>query len=237
MPDHPAPHRGGPVFYGRRHGKKLRQRGQDLIHDLLPRLAIGEPAGGAVLDPRTLFDPAMDEVWLEVGFGGGEHLAAQAEAHPRIGLVGCEVFVNGIASLLNHIDRRGLGNVRIFPADARRLFPHLAEACLARVFVLFPDPWPKKRHAERRFICSDNLDVLARLMADGAELRVASDDPTYQDWALDQLGGHPSFEPLRPLEERFERPADWPATRYEAKAIRAGRPPIYLSFRRRPRGG
>lgn len=226
--------RGGPVFYGRRHGKKLRQRGRDLIRDLLPRLAIGGP-GGDPVDPFSLFDPPVDEVWLEVGFGGGEHLAAQAEANPHVGLIGGEVFVNGIASLLNHVDRRSLRNVRVFPHDIRHLLPRLSDACLDKVFVLFPDPWPKKRHAERRFVIKGNLDALARLMRDGAELRVASDDPTYQEWAIEQLEAHPLFTAARPAEERGARPADWPPTRYEAKALREGRPPLYLSYLRRPR--
>jgi tRNA (guanine-N7-)-methyltransferase len=235
LPEPRSDRRGGPVFYGRRHGKKLRQRGQDLMRDLLPRLAVPGGRGGDPLDPFSLFDPPVREVWLEVGFGGGEHLAAQAEANPAVGIIGGEVFVNGIASLLNHVDRRGLGNVRIFPDDIRHLLPRLPEACLGRVFVLFPDPWPKKRHAERRFVIKGNLDVLARLMRDGAELRVASDDPTYQAWALEQLEAHPLFVSGRAPEERAVRPADWQQTRYEAKAIREGRPPIYLSYLRRPR--
>lgn len=226
--------RGAPIFYGRRHGKKLRQRGQTLMQDLLPRLAIREPEAG-LLDPFALFAKPVRAVWLEVGFGGGEHLAAQAEANPDVGFIGGEVFVNGIASLLNHVDRRALDNVRIYPGDVRQLLPWLPDACLDKVFVLFPDPWPKKRHAERRFIIRGNLDVLARLMRDDAELRVASDDPTYIEWAIDQLLGHPYFRPARPIDEYRARPADWPPTRYEAKAIAQGRPPAYLPFIRRRR--
>ncbi len=233
----PDPHHSadrGPIFYGRRHGKKLRQRGQTLMQDLLPRLALSEPGGGG-LDPFTLFPRPVNAVWLEVGFGGGEHLAAQAEANPDIGFIGGEAFVNGIASLLNHVDRRGLDNVRIYPGDVRHLFPWLPEGCLEKAFVLFPDPWPKKRHAERRFVIRGNLDALAHLMRDGAELRVASDDPTYIDWAIDQLSTHPDFVPARPIGECRRRPADWPPTRYEAKAIAQGRSPAYLPFIRRRR--
>jgi len=235
LPDRPPREPGAPVFYGRRHGKKLRQRGRDLIEALLPRLAIPRPEPGETLDPRGLFGRPVRAVWLEVGFGGGEHLAARAEADPDIGIIGSEVFVNGVASLLRHVEERRLTNVRVFAEDVRLLLPALPDACLARVFVLFPDPWPKKRHAQRRFIGPENLPELARLLVDGGELRVATDDPTYQDWALEHLCASPDFAPARPLDERWTRPADWAPTRYEAKALREGRSPIYLSFARRRR--
>lgn len=234
MPEHPGNRRSGPVFYGRRRGKKLRQRGQSLIEELLPRLALRLPEAGR-LDPFALFPRPVSAVRLEVGFGGGEHLAAQAAAHPEVGFIGSEVFVNGIASLLRHVEERGLDNVRIFADDVRTLFPALPDACLDGIFVLFPDPWPKKRHAERRFIGPGNLPELARLLRDGGELRVASDDPTYQEWAIDHLSAHPDFASLRPSETWRTRPEGWPPTRYEAKAIAAGRPPAYLSFLRKAR--
>lgn len=219
-----------PRFHGRRRGKKLRNRAQGLIAELLPRLAIAEPAPGETLDPFALFPGRPRAVWLEVGFGGGEHLAAQAAAHPGIGLIGCEVFLNGIARLLVHVADQKLENVRIFPEDTRRLLPALPDSCLEKAFVLFPDPWPKTRHAARRFIHPDNLATLGRLLIDGGELRVASDDPTYVDWMLMVLGAHPLFE--GGVVSTGPRPEGWPPTRYEAKAIREGRPPTWTSWRR-----
>lgn len=231
---------GPPIFYGRRRGKKLRRGRRHLIEELLPRLCIAEPAPGMDLDPRRLFEPApphqsahrAKSVWLEVGFGGGEHLAAQAFEHPEIGLIGCEPFINGVASLLRHIDERALSNIRIFPGDVRRLLPALPDASLEKVFVLFPDPWPKTRHAGRRFISTDNLDTLARLLVGGGELRVASDEAGYIEWALEHLAAHPLFEIVA---KSYERPSDWPPTRYEAKAQSEGRAPVFIRVRRRPR--
>ncbi|MBF0094164.1 MAG: tRNA (guanosine(46)-N7)-methyltransferase TrmB [Alphaproteobacteria bacterium] len=230
-----------PRSFGRRKGKKLRPGRLALLDDLLPRIAVPRPAPGESVDPRALFAPAASErvwlperIWLEVGFGGGEHLAAQAAAHPDVGIIGCEVFVNGVASLLRHVDEAGLGNVRIFPDDARFLLNALPDRCLERVFVLFPDPWPKRRHAERRFISPANLDLLARLLKAGGELRIATDDVTYMRWVLAHAPIHPGFRWLagRPGDWRTP-PADWVATRYETKAIREGRPPLYLRFERR----
>lgn len=214
----------GPRFYGRRKGKPLRKQAREVLDSLGPRLSIPRPAAGQGVDPFSLFDPRPQAVWLEVGFGGGEHLAANAQANPSVGLIGCEVFLNGVASLLKHVQERGLDNVRLYAEDARTLLPAFPDACLDRAFVLFPDPWPKKRHAERRFVNPDNLDLLGRLLKDGAELRVASDDPTYIEWAREQLSAHPLFR-LDPSEARW---ADMPGTRYEAKAIAAGRQPAYF---------
>ena len=193
------------------------------------------PATG--LDLAAAFGQPPRELWLEIGFGGGEHLAAQAAAHPDVAFIGAEVFVNGIASLVAHLHRASLSNVRIFPDDARLLLPALPAASLGRVFLLFPDPWPKARHAQRRFVCRANLDRLALLMRAGAELRIASDDPTYVEWTLRQTLGHPAFAWLarRPDDWRMP-PAGWVPTRYETKAIAAGRRPAYLRFVRRPPG-
>jgi tRNA (guanine-N7-)-methyltransferase len=220
-------------FYGRRKGRPLRKGQQHLIDTLLPQLAIALPASGK-LDPRSLFPGKTGRIWLEIGFGGGEHLAEQARAHPDVGLIGCEVFLNGIATLLAQVFALGLGNVRIHPEDARDLLDALPDACLDRVFLLFPDPWPKRRHADRRFIQRNNLDLLARLMKPGAEFRVASDDPVYIGWALAHLARHPAFvwTAQGPGDWRA-RPADWPGTRYESKALREGRRPVFLRFTRR----
>jgi tRNA (guanine-N7-)-methyltransferase len=223
-----------PRFFGRRRGKALRQQALGLIDDLLPRLAIGVPGPGETLDPAALFPHPVTETWLEVGFGGGEHLAEQAAAYPQVGMIGCEVFRNGVASLLGHVQAGELRNIRIFAEDARLLLPALPEASLSRVFVLFPDPWPKHRHLDRRFVSPDNLDAVARLLKDGGELRVASDDPTYAAWATRQLARHPALEAVLVTTERHRLPADWPATRYERKCL-AGRAPTFFLYRRKAR--
>jgi tRNA (guanine-N7-)-methyltransferase len=187
--------------------------------------------------PRLLFDPDAPRpspLWLEIGFGSGEHLASQAASHPELLLVGSEVYRNGIASLLGQIEARGLANIRLWPEDARDLLDRLPDGAVARLFLLFPDPWPKARHAERRFIGPGNLPSLARIMAPGALLRVATDDPTYLAWILDHLPGHPAFRWLvEGPEDWRRRPDDWPPTRYEQKALREGRKPAYLTFERR----
>ncbi len=204
---------------------------------LLPQLGFAVPESGQ-LDPRALFATPVEAVWLEIGFGAGEHLAAQAKAHPELGLIGCEVFENGVVKLLAELQRLALGNVRVLMDDARLLLAALPEASLARVFILFPDPWPKLRHHKRRLVAPATLDALARTMCDEAELRLASDDADYLAWMLEHATAHPDFAWLarRPGDWR-ERPADWPPTRYEQKALAAGRSPAFLRFRRRPRRG
>lgn len=226
----------GPRFFGRRRGKALRARARELLDTLLPRLSLAVPPPGGPVDPASWFETRPRAFWLEVGFGGGEHLAWQAAHNPDVGLIGGEVFLNGIASLLGQIEDAGLDNVRIFPEDVRLLLPALPEACFERAFVLFPDPWPKKRHADRRFIGGDNLDQLARLLADDGRLRIATDDAVYKDWAREQMGKHKQFS-LVSEDGPDSRPADWPATRYEAKAIKAGRACLFLEYRRVPRSG
>lgn len=222
------------LFYGRRHGRRLRSGRQRLMETLLPRLSIELPAPPARLDPFALFPSRPRALWLEIGFGGGEHLAAQAARHRDIGFLGCEVFVNGIATLLAAVEREHLENVRIWPEDARYLLDALPDSCLERVFLLFPDPWPKRRHAARRFIGPDNLARLARVLAPGGELRVASDDAGYVAWTLRHLRRHPAFRWLATRADDWRRPpADWAPTRYEAKALAEGRKPTYLRFVRR----
>lgn len=227
-------------FHGRRHGRRLRAGQRRLLEDLLPRLAVTLPPGGG-LDPSTLFARPVSgrrPIWLEIGFGAGEHLAWQASAHPEVGLLGAEVFVNGIAQLLRLIDAGGLSNVRLYQDDARDLLAALPAASIDRVFILFPDPWPKARHQKRRLIQAETVGHLARIMADGAELRLATDDPAYARWMLEVLVGDPDFSWLAegPGDWR-RRPADWPTTRYQAKAEAAGRPPVYLRFARGHRSG
>ena len=231
--DRPPPLR----VYGRRRGRPLRTGRQSLLETLLPRLAVPLPAAGA-LDPAAMFDRPMRALWLEVGFGGGEHLAWQAAAHPDVGLIGAEVFLNGVAQLLGHISADPPPNLRLIPDDVRPLLDALPDAALDRVFVLFPDPWPKTRHHRRRFVQPANLDRLARTMRDGGELRLASDHMEYVRWMLFHLLRHGAFEWLAAGPEDWRvRPDDWPETRYEAKAKRRGLRPVYLRFRRRPRRG
>ncbi|MDX2027966.1 MAG: tRNA (guanosine(46)-N7)-methyltransferase TrmB [Alphaproteobacteria bacterium] len=171
------------------------------------------------------FKPAA--IWLEIGFGGGEHLAAQAGRNPNTGFIGCEPFLNGIASLLDHIDRKQLNNVRIFPGDARELLDALPDSSIARCFLLFPDPWPKARHAKRRFIGPENMPRLARVLRSCAELRVATDDRQLADWIRDTLKASPDFTKTY---DSPHPPKDWVPTRYEQKALKAQRNPAYLSY-------
>ena len=224
-----------PRLHGRRLGRPLRVGQQELVARRLPALALTPPAPGErIVDPLGLFVPRPRALWLEIGFGGGEHVAA--EANPDVGIIGAEVFINGIATLLREVEARGLANVRILQEDARLLLPALPPASLERVFLLFPDPWPKRRHAKRRFIQPATLDALAEAMADGAEFRLGTDDPGYLRWSLRHLLDHPAFEwPARRPADWRDRPADWPQTRYESKALAAGRTPAFLCFRRRPR--
>ncbi len=222
------------TLHGRRRGKKLRAGQQSLLETLLPRLALALPVEPAKIDLAQAFGGSLppDGVWLEVGFGAGEHLVWQAEQNPGVGLIGCEPYLNGVAKCLAHIERAGLTNVRLFTDDARLLMAALPARSLSRAFVLFPDPWPKTRHHKRRFVRRENLDRLAELMLPGAELRLATDDPSYLPWMVEHAGTHPAFEWLAegPADWRG-RPADWPATRYEQKML-AGKP-VFLRLRRR----
>jgi tRNA (guanine-N7-)-methyltransferase len=220
-------------FYGRRHGRRLRVGRGRLLQELLPKLEI--PAGDDLIDPSTLFE-VVREYWLEIGFGGGEHMAAQAAENPDVGFIGCEPFINGIARLLTDVEDRGLQNIRLHADDARPLLDRVADASIARAFVLFPDPWPKNRHANRRFINPENLTTLARLLRDDGELRVASDEMGYIRWTLYHVRAHGDFEwTAVSARDWRERPSDWPPTRYEGKALAAGRQCVYLRFRRRKR--
>jgi tRNA (guanine-N7-)-methyltransferase len=205
-----------------------------LLDVTLPRLAFPPERAG---DPLSAFPPGMHRLWLEVGFGGGEHALAQAAAHPHTALIACEVFENGICSLLSRLVEQGgeaIGplppNLRLWPDDARMLLRALPDGCLDRLFLLFPDPWPKLRHAKRRFVHPAMVPLVARVLKPGGEWRVASDDPTYQGWVAEVMGTQAQFETSAPA---TERPAGWPPTRYEAKALRSGRTPTYWSFRRR----
>jgi tRNA (guanine-N7-)-methyltransferase len=227
------------ILYGRRRGHKLRPGQKELVDTLLPHLRLALPDQGE-LDLTTEFgEPARSknhQLWLEVGFGGGEHLAAQAENNPEVSLIGCEPFENGVASLLGHVENRGLQNIRIHDDDARDVIAALPAQSVSRAFLLFPDPWPKSRHAKRRFISADNLSAVARILKDGGEFRVATDHVQYCRWALSQILRHPDYDwqAERPSDWN-QRPGDWPETRYEQKAIVQGRKPVYFRFRRKTR--
>ncbi|BBK35276.1 hypothetical protein STAQ_03540 [Allostella sp. ATCC 35155] len=224
------------ILYGRRQGRRLRTGQQTVLAEGLARYGMERPDAGARVDPAALFQPAIRRYWLEVGFGGGEHLAWQAARNPEVGMLGAEPFVNGVAGLLAHLQRDGLANVRVLPDDARPLIDGLPDAAIERAFVLHPDPWPKARHHKRRFVQRSNLDRLARVMADGAELRLATDDLDYLDWMLEHALDHPHFEwQARGPEAWRERPEDWPVTRYEEKAVREGRRSWRILLRRRAR--
>ena len=222
--------------YGRRRGRKLRPARQAALDSGLASASLVVLPADGTLDPRSLFTPAPRAAWLEIGFGGGEHLAWQAASNPDVGILGAEPFVNGVASLLAQVGRQALRNVRVWPEDTGALLAALADASIDRAFLLFPDPWPKARHHKRRIVNPANLDALARVLKDGAEFRVATDDASYLGWILAHILDHPAFAwSVRDPQDWRVRPADWPATRYEEKAVKNGRKPYFLSFRRRPR--
>ncbi len=201
---------------------------------MLPAISIDSVDG--LGDPRALFEPAPKRIWLEIGFGAGEHLAAQAKEHGEIGFIGCEPFTNGVAKLVRTVESEDIGNIRIFSDDARLLIEALPDASIDRCFVLFPDPWPKRRHRRRRIISPDTLTEIARILADGASLRLASDHREYVRWMLFHTLVQGSFDwRARGPSDWRGRPSDWPATRYEEKAALRGTSSIYLEFSRRPR--
>ena len=220
--------------YGRKRGRKLSERQLRLLADLLPRVAVdlSQPAP----EPLTaVFASAgrLKDVWLEIGFGGAEHLVWQAEHNRDIGLIGCEPFEDGVVKALSAIEENGLDNICIHADDARRLLRWLPADSIAKAFILFPDPWPKKKHAKRRLVSTATLDLLARVMRSGAELRVATDIEDYLRAILVAFHAHGAFVWLAngPSDWRF-RDSDWPPTRYERKALREGRRGYFLRFQR-----
>lgn len=224
-------------LHGRRVGKPLKPRQAALIETLLPRIRVpvARDAGGRVLplDPGALFGRPMSALRLEIGFGGGEHLAARAAEFPDTGFIGCEPFLNGAAKMLAQIEAGGLANVRVWDGDARDVLDALPDGAIDHVDLLYPDPWPKLRHHKRRFVQADTRDALARTMKPGALLCVATDIPDYARWTLQQLIPDRRFRWLARAAADWRTPfPGWPGTRYEAKALRAGRAPIYLTFRR-----
>ncbi|MBT5111061.1 MAG: tRNA (guanosine(46)-N7)-methyltransferase TrmB [Rhodospirillaceae bacterium] len=230
------------VFHGRRHGRRLRSSRARQLETGLAALSVD--LSNPPIDPHRLFVNSTNasvgnpikEAWLEIGFGAGEHLAAQAEAHPGVGFIGCEPFMNGVARLMTDIDERGLKNIRVHPDDARDLLDALPDGSISRCFILFPDPWPKARHNNRRIVSRENLDSLARVLSDGAELRLASDHMEYIRWMLFHILRHGAFEWVcRGPADWRRRPADASPTRYEEKALARGDACVYLRFNRRHR--
>ena len=211
-------------FYGRRKGHALRRHHLRLVEELLPRLRVdlAAPLAGTAA-PR----------WLEIGFGGGEHLAHQAALHPEVSLIGAEPFLNGVAKLLALVEEAGLANVRIHDGDARYLLESLPDAAFERIYLLYPDPWPKARHNKRRFVSAANLGHFHRLLVPGGLFLFASDIDDYVAWTRAHVEAHGGFaaegDPARPFD-------DWIETRYEAKARREGRGSTYLRFRKRASG-
>ena len=222
--------------FGRRRGRKASDRQRALMETLLPKLAV-DPARMAAAPAEELAalfaGHQPHEVWLEIGFGGGEHLVWQARANPHVGCIGAEPFEDGVVKVLDQVDTHGLTNIRLLADDVRPLLRALPEATIARAFVLFPDPWPKRRHVKRRLVSAHLLDLLARALKPGAELRIGTDIGDYARTMLIAFQGEPRFEwqAASPADWRV-RPDDWPETRYEAKAEREGRRRYYLRFRR-----
>lgn len=237
MPEDPARK---PTLFGRQKTKKLSARQQSLVDEQLPKLKI-DPG---THDPASLTWPDEAEgakagccqprpLWMEIGFGGGEHLAAMAARHGDVRFIGCEPFLNGISKLLVAIDEQNLANIRLYDHDARHILTWLPPASLDRVYILYPDPWPKKRHHKRRFIGAESLALLARAMKPGAKLILASDIGDYIRTSLLAIDASDDFTWTPATKADWKTPpAGWPGTRYEQKAIREGRTPSYLTITR-----
>jgi tRNA (guanine-N7-)-methyltransferase len=216
-------------LHGRRVGRALTVDAERLLASHLPslRLDLGSPPPQPL---ASLFAADVETVWLEIGFGGGEHLLWQAEANPRAGFIGCEPFLSGVVKVCRGIEEAGSNNTRLYDDDARHVLEWLPEASIGRVFVLFPDPWPKKRHRKRRFLGDAGLSALSRVMSKGAELRFATDIEDYAAMVLTAIDRRQDFAAVPG--EYPERPADWPLTRYAEKAAAAGRHCRFFGFQR-----
>lgn len=235
-----------PKFYGRRQGRRIRKAKTSLLDNFLPHIEISE---NTVFKKEKLFGTPVSKVYLEIGFGNGEHLAGQALRNPDIGFIGAEVFKNGVANLLTLITgiKQGaditenvkllpgrVDNIRIFSDDVRLLFARIPDNFIDKLFVLFPDPWPKKRHASRRFINPDNLKEIARILKPSGILRVATDHKVYKGWTLRQLHDCPCFRWTATCGNDWKHePEDWVQTKYQRKALAEGRRPVFLDFERK----
>ena len=233
-----------PKFYGRRQGRKIRKAKTGLLEAFLPQIQI---TSNTVFKKESLFGCPVSKVYLEIGFGNGEHLAGQALKNPDVGFIGAEVFKNGVANLLTLItgikekkdlpenniklEKNRVDNIRIFSDDVRILFSQIPDSFIDKVFVLFPDPWPKKRHENRRFINPENLKEIARILKKGGILRVATDHKIYKSWTLHQLHDCPFFAWTATCGKDWKNPpSDWVETKYQRKALKEGRRPVFLDF-------
>jgi tRNA (guanine-N7-)-methyltransferase len=222
------------AFFGRRKGKRLRPGQEIRLEAALPALLL--PTGATALDPAQLeglypFEP--ERLVLEIGFGGGEHLAHRADEARSTGFVGVEPFINGMVKLLAALEERGLDNVRLWNDDASKLLPRLPNGSFDEVYLLYPDPWPKRRMRKRRFVSPENLAEIARVLKPGGRFRFASDIDDYIGWTLARVAAEPRLRWTAESADDWRTPyAGWPGTRYEAKAVREGRTPSYLTFER-----
>ncbi len=220
-----------PIFYGRTKGRPLRVTNQRLMETLWPEVKIDLP--DAQLDLTHLFPHTPTKIVLEIGFGGGEHLAHQAALAPDTGYIGCEPFLNGVASLLQHIENNNLQNIRIFKGDARVFLETFPDTSLDHLFLLFPDPWPKARHNKRRFISPENLAKISRVLKPGGILQLATDHADYFDWMVDHMSKCPDFKWLNPDPETWAvEPETWVQTRYQKKALEQGRVGRFLRYQK-----
>ncbi|MGH1368368.1 MAG: tRNA (guanosine(46)-N7)-methyltransferase TrmB [Maritimibacter sp.] len=236
--DHPTHHPSGAPwrnFYGRFRGKTMRSSQFVYLEEDLPGLVVpgvewDENPERTKINPADLFGDRP--LWVEIGFGGGEHLVHQAETHPEVGIIGCEPFVNGVAMMLGTLRKSEANNVRVHPGDARNLFDVLPDGSVEKAFLLYPDPWPKARHHRRRFVTQDHLEPLFRVLAPGAEFRVATDIQDYVRQTMEEVP-RAGFEWTATSAQDWRTPwADWISTRYEQKAYREGRRPHYMTFRK-----
>ena len=220
------------AFFGRRRGKTLTDRQAELMDRLLPQLRL-DLSAGAPANLSSLFPHAPDRIRLEIGFGGGEHLRHRLAEHPDWGFIGVEPFVNGMAKFIKDLAEKPEPNIRLYDDDATRLLDWLPDASIDHIDLLYPDPWPKPKHFKRRFVSDTNLDRFARVLKPGGRFHFASDIDTYVNWTLQHIDRHPAFVWLASRTADWKTPYDgWPGTRYEAKAMREGRTPCYLRFRR-----
>lgn len=218
-------------IWGRKQNRPLKEYQKNLLETLLPQLQIS-------LTPETKVDPTMifpipkEDYHLEIGFGGGEHLATRALQAPEIGFIGCEPFVNGVASLVKHIDAHSIENIRIVIDDARLLLAALPDQCVSRIYILFPDPWHKKRHNKRRIVSSETIDDLSRVLKSGGSLYLATDIMDYADWMQEILKPRREFTlEMNNRDTLTDRPTDWPSpTKYEQKGTKAGRDSNYMIY-------
>ncbi|WP_105381284.1 tRNA (guanosine(46)-N7)-methyltransferase TrmB [Neorhizobium alkalisoli] len=232
MTEQQHPSRATEAFFGRRKGKPLRERQAEGMATLLPALKL-DLQSEAPAELSELFPVSVKELRLEIGFGGGEHLVHRARENPQTGFIGIEPFVNSMAKLLSRVDELGLKNVRVYDDDATQALDWLPDASLDHIDLLYPDPWPKRKHWKRRFVSQVNLDRFHRVLKPGGMFCFASDIDTYVNWTLIHCRNHGGFEWLAEQSSDWLTPfAGWPGTRYENKARREGRSSAYLTFRK-----